>query len=134
VKLQPGDTLSAQLLRAVLNPPDGTPPSAVCRGPRAAPAVAGKLAGRWAAVPAKDSKIVLAIQDDWQHSPGDATGPGQAADEDHRRRSTHRPTASLSLADNGGTEMAALAGNVGLAGPPTTSPSRIVGAPPTDRG
>ena len=42
----------------------GTPPAPALATPVASPAVDGKLAGKWAASPAKDAKIALAIQDD----------------------------------------------------------------------
>ena len=52
-------------------------PAVVRRGgPDAAPAVEGKLAGTWAATPAKDAKIALAIQDDGNFT-WTATGPGK---------------------------------------------------------
>ncbi len=61
VRIQPGDTLSAQIIAYYL-PSDGAPPAS------AAPSsgdtvVAGKLAGSWTAEPAKDAKITLVIQD-----------------------------------------------------------------------
>jgi Tetratricopeptide repeat len=63
VKLQPGDTLSAQLI-ARSQPAGDTPPPASVAVPTAAPVDAGKLTGRWAATPAKDASVALAIQDD----------------------------------------------------------------------
>ena len=59
VKLQPGDTLSAQLV-ARSQPPGDAPPATS----GAPPAVEGKLSGRWTATPAKDASVALAIQDD----------------------------------------------------------------------
>jgi hypothetical protein len=62
VKLQPGDTLSAQLI-AQFQPSGGNPPPPA-EASTAAPAVEGKLPGSWTATPAPDTKISLAIQDD----------------------------------------------------------------------
>ncbi|HMF35508.1 MAG TPA: hypothetical protein VKF17_02670 [Isosphaeraceae bacterium] len=66
--LQPSDKLSAQLA-AQLQPPSNQPPSADGAAPPTAtastePASQGKLAGRWAATPAKDAQVALAINDD----------------------------------------------------------------------
>ena len=68
VRLQPGDTLSAQLI-AAFQPSGGNAPPPAQTAPAATPAVEGKLAGTWAATPAQDAKIALAIQDDGA-SPG----------------------------------------------------------------
>jgi len=63
VKLQPGDTLSAQLV-AQFQPSGGSQPPPAEAATVAAPATLGKLAGRWTAAPAPDAKIALAIEDD----------------------------------------------------------------------
>ncbi len=63
VKLQPADTLSAQLI-ARTQPSGGTPPPAAGSAQISSQAVQGKLPGRWAATPAKDASVALAIQDD----------------------------------------------------------------------
>ena len=75
VKLQPGDTLSAQII-AAFQPSGGNPPPPAEAAPAAAPAVEGKLAGTWTAAPAQDAKIALAIQDDGSFT-WTATGPGK---------------------------------------------------------
>ncbi len=75
VKLQPGDTVSAQLI-AAFQPSGGNPPPPAEAAPAAAPAVEGKLAGTWSATPAQDAKIALAIQDDGTFT-WTATGPGK---------------------------------------------------------
>ncbi len=75
VRLQPGDTLSAQII-AGFQPSGGNPPPAAA--PSATPAVEGKLAGTWAATPAQGAKIALAIQDDGSFT-WTATGPGKPA-------------------------------------------------------
>ena len=67
-RLQPSDKLSAQLA-AQLQPPASQPPSSDGAAPPTATASAesapqGKLAGRWAATPAKDARVALAINDD----------------------------------------------------------------------
>src|SRR5260370_30222599 len=51
VKLQPGDTLSAQLI-AQSQPSAGTQPAPSGTAPAGSPAVDGKLSGRWTATPA----------------------------------------------------------------------------------
>ncbi|MGA8348023.1 MAG: tetratricopeptide repeat protein [Isosphaeraceae bacterium] len=66
--LQPADKLSAQLA-AQLQPPASQQPSSDGAAPPTATASAesapqGKLAGRWAATPAKDARVGLAINDD----------------------------------------------------------------------
>ena len=67
-RLQPSDKLSAQLA-AQLQPPASQPPSSDGAAPPTATVSAesapqGKLAGRWAATPAKDARVGLAINDD----------------------------------------------------------------------
>jgi tetratricopeptide (TPR) repeat protein len=74
-KLQPGDTLSPQLI-AKLEPSSGTLPQAVEPGPDAAPAVEGKLPGSWMATQGKDAKIALVIKDNGQFS-WNTSGPGK---------------------------------------------------------
>jgi hypothetical protein len=126
VKLQPGDTLSAQLV-ARSQPSGGTQPSAA--DPAAAPAVDGKLAGRWAAAPAKDAKIVLAIQDDGAFT-WDATGPGKPP---MRIKGTSTiADGVLSLADQGG-QNGALAGKV-IWQDADHFTFRLLGAQPEDPG
>ena len=63
VRLQPGDTVSAQII-AAFQPSGGNSPPPADAAPSAAPAVEGRLAGTWAATPAQDAKIALTIQDD----------------------------------------------------------------------
>jgi tetratricopeptide (TPR) repeat protein len=62
VKLQPGDTISAQII-AAFQPSGGTTPPPAEPAKPAAPGVEGKLAGTWAASPASGAKIALAVQD-----------------------------------------------------------------------
>src|SRR5260370_42427505 len=104
VKLQPGDTLSAQLVSRS-QPAGGSQTAPSEAAPAAAPAVGGKLPGRWAA---KDANIALAIQDDgrftWVTSapgkpPVSIAGTSTYAD------------GTLTLADQKG-QNGALAGNV----------------------
>jgi tetratricopeptide (TPR) repeat protein len=75
VRLQPGDTLSAQII-AAFQPAGGNQPSSAEAAPAATPAVDGKLAGTWAATPAQGTKIALAIQDNGTFT-WNATGPGK---------------------------------------------------------
>ena len=128
VKLQPGDTLSAQLV-AQSQPSGGTPPAPAAAAPAAAPAVEGKLAGRWAATPAKDANIALAIQDDGRFTWA-TSGPGKPP-------MTIAGTSTfadgvLTLADQGG-QNGALAGNVAWQDADHFN-FRLAGAPPTDPG
>ena len=124
VKLQPGDTLSAQLV-ARLQPAGGTPPTPSRSAPAGSPAVEGKLSGKWTA---KDANIALAIQDDGRFTWA-TSGPG-------RPPTTIAGTSSfadgtLTLADQKG-QNGALTGNVvwqdadhfnfRLAGAPSTDP------------
>ena len=71
VKLQPADTLSAQIIAAFQPAAGNAPPPS-----EAAPSAAGKLAGTWAATPAQDAKIALTIGDDGAFT-WTATGPGK---------------------------------------------------------
>ncbi len=75
VRLQPADTISAQIL-AALQPSGGNAPPPAQTAPAATSAVEGKLAGTWAATPAQGAKIALAIQDDGAFT-WTATGPGK---------------------------------------------------------
>jgi tetratricopeptide (TPR) repeat protein len=75
VKLKPEDTISAQII-AAFQPSGGSAPPPAEAAPSAATAVAGKLAGTWAATPAQGVKIALAIQDDGAFT-WTATGPGK---------------------------------------------------------
>jgi hypothetical protein len=107
VKLQPGDTLSAQLIGRY-QPAGGNPPPPAEAAPVAARAVEGKLAGSWAAEPAPNVKIALTIRDDntftWT-----TTGPGKPP-----MNITGQSTfadGTLTLADKGG-QNGALAGQV----------------------
>jgi hypothetical protein len=75
VRLQPNDTISAQII-AAFQPAGGTAPPPAEAAPSAAPAVEGKLAGSWTAAPAQDAKITLAIQDDGAFT-WTATGPSK---------------------------------------------------------
>ena len=77
VRLQPGDKISAQII-AAFQPSGGNPPPPAEAAPAAAPAVEGKLAGTWTAMPAAGAKIALAIQDDGAFT-WTATSPGKPA-------------------------------------------------------
>ncbi len=125
VRLQPGDTLSAQLI-ARSQPPGGTPPAPAGSAPAGSPAVAGTLSGRWAA---KDANIALAIQDDGRFS-WTTSGPGKPP-------MTIAGTSTfadgfLTLADQAG-QNGALVGNVVWQDADHFN-FRLAGAPPTDTG
>ncbi len=124
VKLQPGDTLSAQLV-ARYRPAGSTVASPSGATQATSPAVDGKLSGRWTA---KDSNITLAIQDDGRFA-WTTSGPGKPP-------ATIAGTSTfgdgvLSLSDQRG-QNGALAGkvvwqdsdrfNFRLTGAPTTDP------------
>ena len=128
VKLQPGDTLSAQLIAQLpalrRHPPPPAEPAAA-----AAPAVEGKLAGNWTATPAKDAKIALAIKDDGRFTWA-ATGPGKPP-------TTIAGTSTfadgvLTLAAQGAQD-GALVGKVAWQDADHFT-FRLVGAPPNDPG
>ena len=128
VKLQPRDTLSAQLI-ARLQPSGGSPPPPAEAASSTAPAVEGKLAGSWAAEPAPNVKIALTIRDDntftWT-----ATGPGKPA-----MNITGQSTfadGTLTLADKGG-QNGALVGQVNWKDADHFT-FRLVGAPANDPG
>jgi TolA-binding protein len=75
VRLQPSDTLSAQII-AQFQPSNASPPPAALASSTAAPAEDGKLAGTWTATPAQGVQIVLVIADDGTFT-WTANGPGK---------------------------------------------------------
>lgn len=123
VKLQPSDTLSAQLI-ASLQPAGGSPPPTAA----AAPAVAGKLGGSWTATPAKDAKIALAIGDDGKFTWA-ATGPGKPPMT--IEGTSTNANGILTLASKG--QDGALIGKVEWQDADHFT-FQLVGAPPTDAG
>ncbi|SIO60345.1 Tetratricopeptide repeat-containing protein [Singulisphaera sp. GP187] len=128
VKLQPDDTLSAQLV-ARFQPSGDAPPASAGSAPAGAPAVDGKLPGKWAATPAKDANIALTIQDDGRFTWA-ATGQGKPP--------TTIAGAStfadgvLTFVDQGG-QSGSLVGNVTWQNADQFN-FRLAGAPPTDPG
>ncbi len=128
VKLQPGDTLSAQLI-AQFQPTGGNPAPPAEAAPVAAPAVEGKLAGTWAATPSKDAKITLAMQDGGAFT-WTATNPGKPP-----MNIAGKLTFAggiLTLAAQGG-QNGALVGQVAWQDADNFS-FRLVGGPPHDPG
>jgi hypothetical protein len=128
VRLQPGDTLSAQII-AAFQPSGGNPPPPVEPAPAAAPVAQGKLAGTWTATPAPGAKVALAIQDDGSFT-WTATGPGKPAME---------ITGKSTLADDILTLTAQSGQNGALVGRVTWQDAgsftfRLVGGPPNDPG
>ena len=106
VKLQPGDTLSAQLVAQYQPAGGASRPAAPPRPPRRASRASWPASG--SATPAKGAKIALAIQDDGRFA-WTTSGPGKPA-------TTIAGTSTLAdgvltLADQGG-QNGALAGNV----------------------
>jgi tetratricopeptide (TPR) repeat protein len=128
VKLQPADTLSAQLI-AHLQPAGDTQPPSAEAAPSTSIADLGRPSGRWTASPAKDAKIVLAIKEDgnfsWNVSaqgkpPTAIAGASTFAD------------GVLTLAAQG-TQAGALAGKVAWHDADNFT-FRLVGAPANDPG
>ncbi len=128
VRLQPGDTLSAQLI-AQFQPAGGNQPPPADAAPSAEPATLGKLAGTWAATPAQAVKIALAIQGDGTFT-WTATGPGKPT-MNIAGKST-LTDGVLTLAAQGG-QNGALVGQVAWADADHFT-FRVVGAPPSDPG
>ncbi|WP_406695546.1 tetratricopeptide repeat protein [Singulisphaera sp. Ch08] len=128
VKLQPGDTLSAQLV-ARLQTPGDAPSAPADAAPAGTPVVDGKLHGKWAATPAKDANIALTIQDDGRFTWA-ATGQGKPP-----MTITGASTFAngvLTLVDQGG-QSGTLVGNVIWQNADHFN-FRLAGAPPTDPG
>ncbi len=122
VKLQPGDTLSAQLV-AKSQPAPAAPTAAP------APNVDAKLSGKWAAIPAPGANITLAIEDDGRFSwVTSATGKAPAT----IAGTSTFADGVLTLADEKG-QNGALAGNVVWKDPAHFN-FRIAGSPPADPG
>jgi hypothetical protein len=128
VRLQPGDTLSAQII-AQFQPSGVNQPPPAGVAPVAAPAVEGKLAGSWSATPAKDAKITLAIQDGGAFT-WTATSPGKLP-MNIAGKSTFADGV-LTLAAQGG-QNGALVGQVAWQDADNFS-FRLVGGPPNDPG
>jgi tetratricopeptide (TPR) repeat protein len=128
VELQPGDTLSAQLV-AHFQPPGGTQPAPAEATTAAAPAVEGKLVGSWAAAPAKGAKIALAIRDDGRFTWA-ATNPGKPPMAIAGKSSF--ADGNLTLTDQDGRN-GALVGQVAWQDDNHFS-FRVQGAPPDDPG
>ena len=132
-RLQPSDKLSAQLA-AQLQPPASQPPSSDGAAPPTATASAesapqGKLAGRWAATPAKDARVGLAINDDGNFT-WTVTSSGQPA-----KTITGKSTFAngvLTLAGQDG-QVGALAGQVAWQDDNHMT-FRVLGAPQDDPG
>jgi tetratricopeptide (TPR) repeat protein len=127
-KLQPGDTLSPQLI-AKLEPAGAAQAPAADAAAGASPAAEGKLAGTWTAIPGKDAKVALAITDDGKFN-WDASGPG-------RQPSTIAGASTfadgvLTLAAKGGQD-GALVGKVAWQDADHFT-FRLVGAPANDPG
>ncbi len=128
VKLQPGDTLSAQLI-AHLQPTGAAQPASAETAPSAAPADLAKLSGSWTATPAKDAKVTLAINENGKFS-WDVSSTGKP------------PTtiAGTSTLADGVLTLAAQGGQQGtLTGRVASQDAdhftfRLVGGPPSDPG
>ena len=128
VRLQPGDTLSAQLI-AHLQPTGAAQPASADAAPSAAPADLTKLAGSWTATPAKDAKITLAIKEDGKFS-WDVSSAGKPPTT--IAGSSTFADGVLTLAAQG-TQDGALTGTVALQDADHFT-FRLVGGPPSDPG
>ena len=124
VRIQPGDTLSAQLI-AQLQPSSGTQPAPN----QPATTAQGKLAGNWTAAPGKDAKISLAIQDDGRFTWA-ATSPGKPATT--IAGGSTLADGVLTLAAQGSQD-GALTGKVAWQDPDHFT-FQLLGAPPSDPG
>jgi tetratricopeptide (TPR) repeat protein len=127
VKLQPADTLSAQLI-AYYQPAKANQPPPAEPATNGAPAFEGKLAGSWMATPVKDAKIALVIGDDGKFN-WDSSGPGKP------------PTAikGASTFANGVLTLASAGQDGALAGKVAWQDGdhftfQLMGAPPADPG
>jgi hypothetical protein len=128
VKLQPGDTLSAQLI-AYYQPSSGTTPPSAEPARDAVPAAVGKLAGSWTATPGKDAKITLAIQDDGRFQ-WDASGPAKPPITIAGASTVAGGVLTLAAQ---GTQDGAMVGKVAWQDADHFT-FRLVGGPPTDPG
>ncbi len=128
VKLQPADTLSAQLI-SYYQPAGSAQPPAAEPATNGAPAFEGKLAGSWVATPATNTKISLVIKDDGKFS-WDASSAGKPPTE--IAGASTFADGVLTLAAQGGPN-GALAGNVAWQDADHFT-FRVVGAPTTDPG
>ena len=127
-KLQPADTLSAQLI-AYYQPAGATQSPSAETASNGAPAFAGKLAGSWIATPVKDTKIALLINDDGTFT-WDATAPGKPAMNIAGKSSLADGLLTL---DAKGGQNGALVGKVAWKDSDNFT-FRVVGAPSTDPG
>ena len=128
VKLQPADTLSAQLI-AYYQPADATQSPSAEPAANGASAFAGKLAGNWIATPVKDTKIALLINDDGTFT-WDVTAPGKPAMNIAGKSSLADGLLTL---DAKGGQNGALVGKVVWKDSDNFT-FRVVGAPATDPG
>ena len=128
VRLQPSDTISAQII-AAFQPTGGNAPPPAEAAPAAAPAAPGKLAGTWTTTQSPGAKVALSIQDDGTFT-WTATNPGKPA-MNIVGKSTFADDI-LTLTAQGG-QNGALVGRVAWqdAGNFTF---RVVGGPPNDPG
>jgi tetratricopeptide (TPR) repeat protein len=128
VRLQPGDTLSAQLI-AHLQPAGAAQPTSADAALSAAPADLTKLAGSWTAAPAKDAKVTLAIKEDGKFR-WDVSSAGKPSTT-IAGSSTFADGVLTLLAQ--GTQHGALTGTVALADADHFT-FRLVDGPPNDPG
>jgi tetratricopeptide (TPR) repeat protein len=128
VKLQPGDTLSAQLI-AHFQPSSGTTAPSTEPARDAAPAALGTLAGSWTATQGKDAKIALAIKDDGRFN-WDASGPGR---QPMTIAGASNFAAGILTLTAQGTQDGAMVGKVTWKDADHFT-FRLVGGPPTDPG
>jgi tetratricopeptide (TPR) repeat protein len=129
VKLQPNDTLSAQII-AQFQPAGANGSAAPApAAPAATPGVAGTLTGNWSATPAAGAKVALAIQDDGRFT-WTATAPGKPAATISGGSTLTDDVLTLAAQ---GSQDGALAGNVAWQDASHFT-FRVIGAPATDPG
>jgi hypothetical protein len=128
VRLQPSDTVSAQII-AAFQPSGGSPPPPAEAAPATAPVAEGKLAGTWAAKPAPDTTIALTIQPDGTFT-WTATGPGKPPVNIAGKSTLADGTLTLAAQ---GAQNGSLVGNVAWKDANDFS-FRLVGAPANDPG
>ena len=124
VRLQPSDTISAQIIAAFQPTGGNAPPPA-----QAAPAAPEKLAGTWTATPSPDAKVALSIQDAGTFT-WTATNPGKPA-MNIAGKSTLADDV-LTLTAQGG-QNGALVGRIAWQDTGNFT-FRVVGGPPNDPG
>jgi tetratricopeptide (TPR) repeat protein len=128
VRLQPSDTISAQIVAAI-QPAGGNAPPPAQATPAAAPAAPGKLAGTWTATPSQGAQISLSVKEDGEFT-WTATNPGKPAMNIAGKSTLANDILTLSAQEG---QHGALVGQLAWQDADHFA-FRIVGAPPNDPG